>query len=93
MQRLTPATETDADTRAICILNHWTAIDSAFVPLTRENAEALQLRLRKSQGRRKAGRPTKYYLFGSGLSLDAPVIEAYSDEEAITAANELLEAT
>ena len=92
MPHLTPATETDTDTRAICTLNNWTAIDSAFVPLTRENAEALQLRLRKSQGRRKAGRPTKYYLFGT-KAINAPVIEAYSDEEAIKQANEILEAT
>lgn len=75
----------DNDTRIICALNQWVAIDENCGQLNRESKP---LRLRRSAGRRKAGRPIKYYLQGTGL-INAPMIQAYSDEEAVQLANEI----
>ena len=75
--------EMDEDTRVKCLINGWIAVDENCGTLT---PESRPLRLWKSKGHRKAGRPTKYYLSGTG-SIHTPVIEAYSDEEAILEAN------
>ncbi len=80
------ASDMDKDTRIVCMLNSWVAVDENCGELNRDSNP---LRLRKSNGRRKAGRPTKYYVLGTG-AFTAPVIEAYSDEEAVKEANERL---
>lgn len=77
------AKDMDTDTRIYCMLSGWCAVDENCGTL---EPDSQPLRLRRSNGRRKAGRPTKYYLQGTGL-INAPVIEAYSDEDALEIAN------
>lgn len=80
------ASQMDDDTRVKCFLAGWVAVDEDCGTLNRESRP---IRLVRSNGRRKAGRPTKYYLMGTG-SINAPKIEAHSDEEAVEMANGLL---
>jgi hypothetical protein len=64
----------DTDNRVNCYLAGWIALD----PNTGAH-------LRRSAGRRKAGKPAKYYLSTPGN--DALMILASSDQEAINKAN------
>lgn len=82
------ASEMNDDTRIKCMLNSWVAVDENCGELTPASHPA---HLRRSQGRRKAGRPAKYYLQCVG-TINAIVIEAYTDAEALKLANELFEA-
>lgn len=75
------------DTRIKCMLESWVAIDENCGTLVPGSSP---IRLRRSNGRRKTGRPTKYYLQGTG-AINTPVIEAYNDYDAVTMANELLD--
>lgn len=84
--KLIPSNQTDSQTRFSCLMNSWVAVEESFVPLTRESKPVA---LRRSNGRRKSGRPTKYWLYGTG-QIDAPLFQAYTDEEAIDQANEYL---
>lgn len=80
------ASQMDNDTRIICWLKQWIAIDENCGEL---NKDSKPLRLWKSAGRRKSGRPTKYYLSGTG-AINTPVIQAYTDEEALEIANGMI---
>lgn len=82
------ASEMDQDTRIKCLLNQWVAVDENCGKLDRDSNP---IRLRRSAGHRKAGRPTRYWLYGTG-TINAIEIQAYSDEDAITQANNYLEA-
>lgn len=81
------ASEMDEDTRVKCLLSDWTAVDENCGTLDRDSKP---LRLIRSNGRRKAGRPTKYWLMGTSF-INAPTFYAYSDEQAVEQANETLE--
>jgi hypothetical protein len=72
------------DIQIWCLLGSVCAIDENCKEL---DSASRPLRLARSNGHRKSGRPTKYYLFGTG-SINAPIIEAYSDEDAVKQANE-----
>jgi hypothetical protein len=78
----------DKDTMIVCLLNSWCAVDENCGTLDRDSNP---FRLRRSNGHRKYGRPTKYYLQGTG-EINAPMFKAYSDEEAVTLANEYINA-
>lgn len=82
------ASEMNNDTRIYCFLAGWIAVDENCGALTPASNPA---HLRRSQGHRKAGRPAKYWLSGVG-TINAIVIEAYTDAEALKLANELFEA-
>lgn len=75
MTDLIPARELDTDNRVNCLLCGWVALD----PTTGAH-------LRRSAGRRKAGRPSKYYLSVPGA--EVRIILAHTDQEAINKANE-----
>ena len=80
------ANQMDRDTRIMCLLNQWVAVDENCGEINRESNP---VRLRRSAGRRKAGRPIKYYLMGTG-AINAPVLLAQSDEDAVEMANDFL---
>jgi len=82
------ASEMDQHTRITCLIAGWVAIDenAGPPPTWTENP----IRLRRSNGRRMAGRPTKYYLHGLGGEY-AVEIRAYTDAEAVEKANNYLE--
>lgn len=77
------AAQMDEDARVKCILAKWVAVDENCGTITSESKPA---HLTKSRGRRKAGRPTKYWLYGTG-QIYVPEITAYTDEEAVELAN------
>lgn len=76
------ASEMGIDERVACLLAEWVAVDKNY----KTTDEKQPARLSRSNGRRKSGRPTKYYLQGIG-QLNAVIIEAYSDDEALQEAN------
>lgn len=78
------ASQMDDNTRIKCAIAKWLAVDENCGVL---NKDSHPIRLRKSNGRRKSGRPTKYYLHG--ITMNAIVIEAYNDDEALQKANEI----
>jgi hypothetical protein len=77
------ASQMDNDTRVKCMLAGWMAVDENCGEL---KPDSRPIRIWKSNGRRKSGRPTKYYL--CGITINAIVIEAYNDEAALVEANE-----
>jgi hypothetical protein len=80
------ASQMDEDTRIKCALANWVAVDENCGPLTRESNP---IHLRRSGGHRKAGRPTRYYIHGTG-NISATEVLAYSDDEATEKANQML---
>jgi hypothetical protein len=87
MTTLKLASQMDEDTRIKCYLAGWVAVDENCGELGRDSNP---VHLRRSNGRRRAGRPAKYWLHGTG-ELNAPVVKAYTDEEAVELANQCLE--
>ena len=85
--KLKLASQMDDDTRAKCYMVGWVAVDENCGELARDSKP---VHLRRSNGRRRAGRPAKYWLHGTG-EVNAPVIQAYTDEEAVELANQCLE--
>lgn len=86
IKKMKLASQMDLDTRIKCFLCEWVAVDEQCGELT---PESNPIHLRRSNGRRKSGRPTKYWLMGTGL-INSPEILAYSDEEALEIANNIL---
>jgi hypothetical protein len=79
------ANQMDNDKRVKCFLLGWIAVDENY-----NGIDSHPVRLWKSNGRRKTGRPTKYYLSGLPNVINAIVIEAHTDEQALNEANERL---
>ena len=78
------ASQMDEDTRVKCYLAGWIAVDENCGTLDRNSSP---VRMFRSNGKRKSGRPTKYYLRGLG-TMNAIKIEAFTDEEAVQIANQ-----
>jgi hypothetical protein len=77
---LKPAHELDTDKRITCLLAGWIALDCES-----------GYHLRRSDGRRAAGRPAKYYLSNGAAS--AIMFTARNDQEALAKANQRLPQT
>jgi hypothetical protein len=86
MTTLKLASRMDEDTRVKCYLAGWVAVDENCGELGRDSNP---VHLRRSNGRRRAGRPAKYWLHGTG-ELNAPFIKACTEEEAVELANQCL---
>jgi hypothetical protein len=78
--------EMDLDTRVKCFLQNWVAVDEQCGTLDRESKV---IHMRRSNGRRRTGRPAKYWIMGTGL-IKTPEILSYSDAEALEIANNIL---
>ena len=78
------ARKMDEDTQVKCYMAGWIAVDENCGTLDNDSNP---VRMFRSNGRRRSGRPTKYYLRGLG-TVNAIQIEAFTDEEAVQIANE-----
>ena len=77
---LTLAAELDIDNRVTCLIYGWAAYD----PETGAH-------IGRSSGRRKAGRPTKYWLVSKPFFCEPKRFTAFNDAEALEKARKLME--